>query len=147
MAIRDALLTERADDYICRGQDSGVEASGVGLHREVAAGGIDAAEARSAAGHGAGTPASADAVPLRASIPVPSAGIHPGLVPWIVRDFGVDVVVNAGGGIHGHPMGTAAGGRAFRQAIDAVMSGAGLTDYARNHPELAAAIERWGAKA
>jgi 2,3-diketo-5-methylthiopentyl-1-phosphate enolase len=147
MAIRDALLTERADDYICRGQDSGVEASGVGLHREVAARGADAAEARSAAGHGAGTPASADAVPLRASIPVPSAGIHPGLVPWIVRDFGVDVVVNAGGGIHGHPMGTAAGGRAFRQAIDAVMSGAGLTDYARNHPELAAAIERWGAKA
>lgn len=151
MAIRDALLTERADDYIYRGHGSGGGASGAGLRGEEAAGGGDAAAARSAAGPSAeaSAPASADAdaVPLRASIPVPSAGIHPGLVPWIVRDFGVDVVVNAGGGIHGHPMGTAAGGRAFRQAIDAVMSGAGLVDYARNHPELAAAVERWGAKA
>ncbi|MBJ8192565.1 2,3-diketo-5-methylthiopentyl-1-phosphate enolase, partial [Bacillus cereus] len=59
-------------------------------------------------------------LPLKASMPVPSAGIHPGLVPLIVRDFGTDVVVNAGGGIHGHPLGTEAGGRAFVQAIEAV---------------------------
>ncbi|MCT4781978.1 MULTISPECIES: 2,3-diketo-5-methylthiopentyl-1-phosphate enolase [Exiguobacterium] len=50
-------------------------------------------------------------------LPVPSAGIHPGLVPDIIRDFGTDVVINAGGGIHGHPEGAAAGARAFRQAI------------------------------
>ena len=85
-------------------------------------------------------------VSLRASFPVPSAGIHPGLVPWIIRDFGTDVVVNAGGGVHGHPMGAAAGGRAFRQAIDAVMNGKRLADYAQSKPELLAAIERWGAK-
>jgi 2,3-diketo-5-methylthiopentyl-1-phosphate enolase len=83
---------------------------------------------------------------LRSSFPVPSAGIHPGLVPWIIRDFGTDVVVNAGGGIHGHPLGTAAGGQAFRQAIDAVMNGVALAEYAESHPELGAAIERWGAK-
>ena len=29
--------------------------------------------------------------------PVPSAGIHPGLVPLIMHDFGDEVVVNAGG--------------------------------------------------
>lgn len=58
---------------------------------------------------------------VKRSMPVPSAGIHPGLVPRILRDFGSDVVVNAGGGIHGHPMGTEAGGRAFVQAIDAAM--------------------------
>jgi len=78
------------------------------------------------------------------SFPVPSAGIHPGLVPLILRDFGNDVVVNAGGGVHGHPMGAAAGGRAFRQAIDATTSGISLEEYANTHQELAEAIRLWG---
>ena len=80
------------------------------------------------------------------SFPVPSAGIHPGLVPAIIRDFGHQVVVNAGGGVHGHPMGTAAGGIAFRQAIEAVMIDIRLTDFAENYPELKAAIDTWGVK-
>jgi len=83
-------------------------------------------------------------LPLKASFPVPSAGIHPGLVPLILREFGHDVVVNAGGGIHGHPLGAAAGGRAFRQAIDAVIRGVGLREAAQEHEELSTAIERWG---
>ncbi|MFC7682088.1 2,3-diketo-5-methylthiopentyl-1-phosphate enolase [Paenibacillus sp. GCM10028914] len=81
---------------------------------------------------------------VKRSMPVPSAGIHPGLVPRIISDFGMDVVVNAGGGIHGHPMGTEAGGRAFVQAIQAAMEGTSLTDYAKDHPELNAALEIWG---
>ncbi|MZQ87474.1 2,3-diketo-5-methylthiopentyl-1-phosphate enolase [Paenibacillus sp. 5J-6] len=89
--------------------------------------------------------ASADAhLKLAASFPVPSAGIHPGLVPLILRDFGQDVIVNAGGGIHGHPLGTIAGGRAFRQAIDATLQGIQLRDYAQTHPELQSAIDTWG---
>ncbi|MFD0694774.1 2,3-diketo-5-methylthiopentyl-1-phosphate enolase [Paenibacillus sp. GCM10027628] len=83
---------------------------------------------------------------LAASFPVPSAGIHPGLVPLILRDFGGDVVVNAGGGIHGHPLGTIAGGRAFRQAIDATLLEISLKEYAQTHPELQAAIDTWGIK-
>ncbi|MCZ8518809.1 MULTISPECIES: 2,3-diketo-5-methylthiopentyl-1-phosphate enolase [Paenibacillus] len=82
---------------------------------------------------------------LKTSFPVPSAGIHPGLVPLILKDFGTDVVVNAGGGVHGHPMGAAAGGRAFRQAIDGCLSGASLREYAADgRPELMAAIDAWG---
>lgn len=81
---------------------------------------------------------------LASSFPVPSAGIHPGLVPLILRDFGKDVIVNAGGGIHGHPLGTIAGGQAFRQAIDATIQGITLQDYARTHPELQSAIDTWG---
>ncbi|NQX59067.1 2,3-diketo-5-methylthiopentyl-1-phosphate enolase [Paenibacillus qinlingensis] len=81
---------------------------------------------------------------LAPSFPVPSAGIHPGLVPLILRDFGGDVIVNAGGGIHGHPMGTIAGGQAFRQAIDATLQGKTLRDYAQTHPELQSAIDTWG---
>jgi 2,3-diketo-5-methylthiopentyl-1-phosphate enolase len=85
-------------------------------------------------------------LPQRTVFPVPSAGIHPGLVPLILRDFGPEVVVNAGGGVHGHPGGAAAGGRAFRQAIDAVLGGQDLTEYASRHPELKAAIDRWGVR-
>ncbi|RCW51058.1 2,3-diketo-5-methylthiopentyl-1-phosphate enolase [Paenibacillus prosopidis] len=85
---------------------------------------------------------------LQTSFPVPSAGIHPGLVPLILKDFGTDVVVNAGGGIHGHPMGTAAGGQAFRQAITAALNGVPLRAAAAqtgNEP-LQAAIDAWGIK-
>jgi 2,3-diketo-5-methylthiopentyl-1-phosphate enolase len=83
---------------------------------------------------------------LQASFPVPSAGIHPGLVPLILRDFGHNVVVNAGGGIHGHPLGTIAGGQAFHQAIQASLQGISLKAYAEKHPELQAAINAWGCK-
>lgn len=85
---------------------------------------------------------------LRTSFPVPSAGIHPGLVPLILKDFGTDVVINAGGGIHGHPLGTSAGGQAFRQAITAASSGVPLRDAAAaaGNEALQAAIKVWGIK-
>jgi len=85
---------------------------------------------------------------LKPSMPVPSAGIHPGIVPLIMKDFGQDVVVNAGGGIHGHPMGTAAGGRAFHQAINACLQGVPLAEAGQQagNEELAKAIEAWGIK-
>ncbi|QYR23716.1 2,3-diketo-5-methylthiopentyl-1-phosphate enolase [Paenibacillus sp. sptzw28] len=88
------------------------------------------------------------ALPVHTSFPVPSAGIHPGLVPLIIRDFGQDVVVNAGGGIHGHPLGTAAGGQAFRQAIEAALAGISLPDAAAQpgSEALKAALDSWGYK-
>ena len=74
--------------------------------------------------------------------PGPSAGIHPGLVPRVVKDYGSDVVINAGGGVHGHPKGARAGALAFRQAIDLAMAGRPLG--AAEAPELAEALELWG---
>lgn len=70
-------------------------------------------------------------------LPVPSAGIHPGLIPEIIQDFGKDVVINAGGGIHGHPNGATAGALAFRQAIDQVLGETGRTE------ELNVALKEW----
>lgn len=89
-----------------------------------------------------------DELPQRKVFPVPSAGIHPGLTPLILSDFGLDTVVNAGGGVHGHPLGAAAGGQAFRQAVDAVLAGMTLQQYAEddNHEPLRIAIERWGVR-
>lgn len=86
--------------------------------------------------------------PRRAAASAPSAGIHPGLIPTLVQDFGRDVIINAGGAIHGHPQGTLAGARAFRQAIDRI----GRTERAAGSDassdpiptELAQALQRWG---
>ncbi|MED1723037.1 2,3-diketo-5-methylthiopentyl-1-phosphate enolase [Brevibacillus parabrevis] len=81
---------------------------------------------------------------VRRSFPVPSAGIHPGLVPQLYADFGLDQIVNAGGGIHGHPGGATAGAKAFVDAIAAVTTGHSLEEAADQSPELAAALEKWG---
>ncbi|WP_100403574.1 2,3-diketo-5-methylthiopentyl-1-phosphate enolase [Bacillus sp. FJAT-42315] len=82
---------------------------------------------------------------LKSTFPVPSAGIHPGLVPLLVNDFGKDCVINAGGGVHGHPLGAKGGGRAFRQAVEAVQVGIPLPE-ATASVELQEAIRLWGWK-
>ena len=78
---------------------------------------------------------------------IASGGLHPGHVPDLLATFGRDVILQFGGGIHGHPQGTAAGARAVRQAVEASLAGVGLADAAKRAPELAAALAAWGAKA
>lgn len=72
------------------------------------------------------------------------AGTNPGMVPQIMSDLGTNIILGAGGGVHGHPMGAIAGGKAFRQAVDAAMKGVSLREYAEKHKELKAAIDVWG---
>ncbi|MED1791911.1 2,3-diketo-5-methylthiopentyl-1-phosphate enolase [Brevibacillus nitrificans] len=81
---------------------------------------------------------------IRRSFPVPSAGIHPGLVPQLFADFGLDQIVNAGGGIHGHPGGATAGAKAFVAATLAVTAGKTLQEAAEGSSELAVALTKWG---
>lgn len=81
---------------------------------------------------------------IKPTFPVASGGLHPGLVPDIVEIFGNDVIIQAGGGVHGHPDGTEAGAAAMRQAAEAVMEGITLEEYAKDHKELARALEKWG---
>ncbi|MTH54288.1 2,3-diketo-5-methylthiopentyl-1-phosphate enolase [Bacillus mangrovi] len=85
-----------------------------------------------------------DYSPFREAFPVPSAGIHPGLVPILMKDFGTDCVINAGGGIHGHPNGTSAGAAAFSSAADAVLSGLSLDEQAEKDEQLRIALALWG---
>jgi len=73
-----------------------------------------------------------------------SGGLHPGLIPPLVKMLGKDIIVQAGGGVHGHPWGTKYGARAMRQAIDAVMAQTSLKDWAKTHKELELAINKWG---
>jgi 2,3-diketo-5-methylthiopentyl-1-phosphate enolase len=50
---------------------------------------------------------------LKNVFPVPSAGIHPGIIPQLLADYGNDVILNSGTGIMDHPKGAAAGVKAF----------------------------------
>ncbi len=80
---------------------------------------------------------------LKRVLPVASGGLHPALVPSLVDIFGVDFVIQAGGGIHGHEQGTVAGAKAMRQAVDATMERIDLQEYAETHRELQSALETW----
>jgi ribulose-bisphosphate carboxylase large chain len=82
---------------------------------------------------------------LKSVLPVASGGLHPTLVPALLETFGDDVVLQAGGGIHGHPDGTVAGAKAMRQAVDATLEKKTLEEYAKKHKELKAAMNHWKA--
>jgi ribulose-bisphosphate carboxylase large chain len=81
---------------------------------------------------------------IKPVVPVSSGGLHPGLVPQIIKMLGRDIVIQIGGGVWGHPDGGRAGAAAVRQAIDASLKGIPLKEYARTRRELRAALEKWG---
>lgn len=70
-----------------------------------------------------------------------SGGLHPGHIPFLIKHLGKNIIMQFGGGIHGHPRGTIAGARACRQAVEAVMQGKDLQEYAKNYGELHDALE------
>lgn len=80
---------------------------------------------------------------IRRTVPTPGGGLHAGFAPRLFRDLGIDYALGAGGAIHGHPMGAAAGARAIRQAMDAATRAEALTEAAAANPELAAALALW----
>ncbi|MCJ7614002.1 ribulose-bisphosphate carboxylase large subunit, partial [Candidatus Bathyarchaeota archaeon] len=80
---------------------------------------------------------------LKKGLPVASGGLYPGLVPALMKFFGNDFVIQAGGGIHGHTDGTVAGARAMRQAVDATLQAVSLKEYAKSHKELQVALNVW----
>jgi ribulose-bisphosphate carboxylase large chain len=83
---------------------------------------------------------------VETTIPVASGGLHPGVVDDVVRILGSDTVVQAGGGVHGHPDGTRAGGRAMREAAEAAADGVRVEERAKDSEALASALEKWGSE-
>jgi len=81
---------------------------------------------------------------LKPVFSVCSGGIYPGHVPYLMKNFGKDIIIQAGGGVHGHPDGTRVGSIAMRQAVDATMEGETLEKYGQSHKELMDAMEYWG---
>jgi ribulose-bisphosphate carboxylase large chain len=81
---------------------------------------------------------------IKPALPVTSGGLHPGTLPEVVKHMGIDLVIQVGGGVIGHPDGPRAGAAAVRQALEAIAKGITLEDMAAKHKELRKALEKWG---
>lgn len=73
-----------------------------------------------------------------------SGGTTQLVVKNMVDTLGTDIILAAGGGVHGHPDGSYAGAKSMRQAIEAAQQGIDLIEYAKTHPELMRMAERLG---
>ncbi|MDR2698352.1 MAG: ribulose 1,5-bisphosphate carboxylase large subunit [Candidatus Methanoplasma sp.] len=79
-------------------------------------------------------------------MPVCSGGVYPGVIAGMVRASGFNVQIQAGGGVAGHPGGVRKGAMGMCQAVDAAFKGIDAEEYAKDHPELKAALDKWGIK-
>ena len=75
--------------------------------------------------------------------PIVGGGIKQGHISKLFADLGKDFIIGAGGAIYAHPMGAAAGAKAFRQGIELMMR-YGKLEGIEEYQELKAAIELWG---
>ncbi len=80
---------------------------------------------------------------IKRTLPVASGGLYPNVVHKLIDILGIDIVIQAGGGVHGHPEGTEAGAKALRQAVQAYLDNINLSEYAKTHNELKKALEKW----
>mgnify|MGYP006281905499 CR=1 FL=1 len=79
---------------------------------------------------------------MKKCCPIVSGGLNPvRLKPFIDVMGNVDFITTMGSGVHAHPEGTRSGAKALIQACDAYLQGIDIKDYAKNHRELAQAIE------
>lgn len=82
---------------------------------------------------------------IKGTLPCASGGLHPGVLPEVLDVYGTsNMVLQVGGGIHGHPDGTYSGAKATVQAIEAWKEKISLEEKADSSPELKKALEKWG---
>jgi ribulose-bisphosphate carboxylase large chain len=79
---------------------------------------------------------------MKKCTPIISGGLNPTLLkPFIDIMKNVDFITTMGAGCHAHPDGTRAGATALIQSCDAYKKGISIEEYAKDHKELARAIE------
>ncbi len=81
---------------------------------------------------------------IKPVFPVASGGVDPGMVDSLIALHGKDVVIQAGGGVHGHPNGTAAGSRALRFAVECATQNKSIKTCAKTNKDLAIALKKFG---
>ena len=86
--------------------------------------------------------------PSDCPLPVAGSGQWGGQAPETFARTGrtQDLLYLCGGGVVSHPAGPAAGVRAVRQAWEAAVAGVDLDVYARDHRELAQALDKFGGR-
>lgn len=80
---------------------------------------------------------------IKPVFPTASGGLHPGILPEVIKILGMDIVIQVGGGVLGHPDGPMAGAKAVRQVIDACLRNIPIDQYAEKNKELRRALEKW----
>jgi ribulose-bisphosphate carboxylase large chain len=83
---------------------------------------------------------------FKTMMPVCSGGIYPGVIAGMIKSSGLNVQIQAGGGVAGHPGGVRKGAMGMCQAVDAAFLGIDVKTYAKAHPELKTALDLWGIK-
>jgi len=84
---------------------------------------------------------------VKKCVPIISGGLNPTLLkPFIDVMENVDFITTMGAGCHAHPSGTKAGAAALVQSCDAYIKGISIEEYAKDHKELAEAIEFFSKK-
>jgi ribulose-bisphosphate carboxylase large chain len=82
---------------------------------------------------------------MKKCCPIISGGLNPTkLQPFIEKIGNTEFITTMGAGTHAHPDGTKAGSRAIYQACEAYLKGISIEEYAKDHEELAKAIEFFG---
>ncbi len=79
---------------------------------------------------------------FKATTPIISGGMNALRLPGFFTNLGhSNIIQTSGGGAFGHKDGPVAGAQSLRQSHEAWRVGVDLIDYAKDHPELAAAFE------
>lgn len=79
---------------------------------------------------------------MKKCTPIISGGLNPTkLKPFIDAIGHVDFITTMGAGVHAHPGGTKKGAKALVQSCEAYQKGIDIKEYAKDHEELAQAIE------
>jgi ribulose-bisphosphate carboxylase large chain len=77
---------------------------------------------------------------------VASGGLHPGSIETVIKQLGEDIMLQAGGGVLGHPWGIESGVEAMVQARDLAMQRMDVHEWIKKNPDtaLAKAADHWG---
>jgi ribulose-bisphosphate carboxylase large chain len=75
-----------------------------------------------------------------------SGGLHPGSVESVIKQLGEDIILQAGGGVLGHPWGIEAGIEAMVEARELAMNRTDVKEWITKNPDtaLAKAADHWG---
>lgn len=82
---------------------------------------------------------------IKPALPVPGGSDSAATLERVYQNIGnVDFGFVPGRGVFGHAMGPRGGAASLRQAWEAIAAGVDVNEYARERPELAAAMEQFG---
>lgn len=80
---------------------------------------------------------------IKPTVAVCSGGLEPSMIAPLLKSMGNNIIMQFGGGCHGHPDGTIAGAKAIRQSLNAAMQNISYKKAAQDNPELHKAFLKW----